>query len=145
MSTDRVTGAVGPMTVQCGLTGHSVIDYDRRRMRKALVSGAAIVRKEARRLVSRRAISLAGEFPGLRTGAMARAIGVVSKGTKGGWVKVGVRSIPGSDFYPAFLAYGSPATGLAARGNFMTAALDAKQGDVRSLVREALANALVPR
>lgn len=145
MSDERSNGNVGGIEVACGLTGHSAIDYDRRRMRKALREGAAIVRKEARRLVSRRAVSAPGEFPAQQTGALKRAIGIVGKGSKGGWIKVGVRSIPNSVFYPAFLFYGSPKTGLAKRGNFMTAALAEKRDQVRGMIRGALANALVPR
>lgn len=130
---------------EVGLSGHEVIDYDRRAMRKALLQGAGKIRAEARRIVSRRAISGAGEFPGMQTGKLKRAIGIVSKGSKGGWVKIGVKSIQGSVFYPAFLFYGSPKTGLARRGNFMEAALAAKREAVRGDVRSALKNALVPR
>lgn len=130
---------------EVGLSGHEVIDYDRRAMRKALLQGAGKIRAEARRIVSRRAISGAGEFPGMQTGKLKRAIGIVSRGSKGGWVKIGVKSIQGSVFYPAFLFYGSPKTGLARRGNFMEAALAAKREAVRGDVRSALKNALVPR
>lgn len=136
---------LGGFQLEVGLTGHKIIDYDRKAMRKALVRGAAEVRKEARRIVSRRAISKPGEFPGLQTGALKRAIGIVSKGSKGGWVKIGVKSIKGSIFYPAFLFYGSPKTNLAKRGNFMISALETKKQTVRTEIRDALKNALVPR
>lgn len=114
-------------------------------IRASLVKGAAVVRKEARRIVSRRAVSLAGEFPGMQTGALKRAIGVVGKGSKGGWVKVGVRSIPNSVFYPAFLFYGSPKTNLAKRGNFMTEALDKRRDEVRGTIRTAFQQAIEAR
>lgn len=145
MSTERAAGAIGPFEVECGLTGHSAIDYDRRRMRKALREGAKVVIKEARRLVSRSAISGAGGFPGEQSGRLRRAIGVVRTGSKGGWVKVGVRSIKGSIFYPAFLFYGSPKTGLQKRGNYITAAAETKREGVRGMVQASLANSLVPR
>jgi len=131
--------------VRVGLDFHRTIDYDRKAMRAALGRGASEVRKAARRIVSRRAISLAGEFPGMQTGKLKRAIGIVSRGSKGGWVKIGVRSIPSNDFYPAFLFYGSPKTGLKKRGNFMVAALSEKREAIRSIARNALKNALVPR
>ncbi len=134
-----------PFELEVGLFGHKIIDYDRKAMRRALVKGAAQVRKEARRIVSRRAISNPGEFPGLQTGALKRAIGIVGRGSKGGWVKIGVKTIKGQDFYPAFLFYGSPKTNLAKRGNFMTSALAAKREAVRSNIREALKTSLVPR
>jgi len=102
-----VTGqTLGGLEIQVGLEFHKVIDYDTKQMRAALVRGAASVRKEARRLLSRRAVSKPGEVPGRRSGNLRRAIGVVSKGTKGGWIKVGPRSIDNSIFYPAFLFYG---------------------------------------
>ena len=145
MERENSTGNLGGVELQVGLEFHKTIDYDRKAMRKALVRGAAEVRKQARRLVSRRSISLAGDFPGSQTGALKRAIGIVSRGSKGGWVKVGIRSIPNSVFYPAFLFYGSPKTGLEKRANFMTAALDEKREAVRSMIRDALKNSLVPR
>lgn len=114
-------------------------------IRASLVKGAAVVRKEARRIVSRRAVSLAGEFPGMQTGALKRAIGIVGKGSKGGWVKVGVRSIPNSIFYPAFLFYGSPKTNLAKRGNFMEQALDGRREEVRSMIRTSFQQAIEAR
>lgn len=141
----RTGNSLGEIGFEVGLSGHSVIDYDRKAMRRALVRGAAQIRKEARRIVSRRAISRPGEFPGLQTGTLKRAIGIVSKGSKGGWVKVGVKTIKGSDFYPAFLFYGSPKTNLAKRGNFMVSALETKRETVRDEIRAALKNSLVPR
>lgn len=145
MDSERASGVVGGISLSAGLTFHKVIDYDRKAMRRALVKGAAQIRKEARRIVSRRAISRPGEVPGMQTGALKRAIGIVSKGSKGGWVKVGVRTIQGSVFYPAFLHYGSPKTNLQKRGNFMIQALDVKRETVRDEIREALKNSLVPR
>ena len=175
MDNEGASGDIGSFTIEVGLQFHKIIDYDRKAMRQALVKGGAEVRKEARRILSRRAISMAGEFPGQQTGALKRSIGVVSKGTGGGWVKIGPRSIPKSKFYPAFLFYGtrvrnskganidarvwrkrtrylSAATistvsdqRLMPRGNFMTAALDTKRESVRGNIREALKNSLVPR
>lgn len=146
MDRESSSGSLGGVEVRVGLEFHKTIDYDRKAMRKALREGAAQVRKEARRIVSRRAISLAGQFPGMQTGTLKRAIGIVSKGSKGGWIKIGVRkSKEMTDFYPAFLFYGSTKTGLAKRGNFMTAALEAKRETVRGNIREALKHSLVPR
>lgn len=133
------------LELQVGLEFHKVIDYDRKAMRKALREGGAEVRKEARRLLSRRAVSAPGEIPGMQTGMLKRAIGVVSVGSKGGWVKVGPKTIKGSVFYPAFLFYGSPKTGLEKRGNFMEAALQNKRDVVRSRIQAALKDSLVPR
>lgn len=146
MDRDTSSGNLGGIEVNVGLEFHKTIDYDRRAMRKALAKGAGVVRKEARRLIARRAVSGDGEMPGRRSGEMWRAIGIVSRGSKGGWVKIGVRKTKAMrDFYPAFLFYGSPKTGLAKRGNFMVAALTAKRESVRSDIRAALKDSLVPR
>jgi hypothetical protein len=133
------------IALHVGLEYHSIIDYDRRQMRRALIKGAASVRKEARTLVSRRVVSQPGEFPGEQSGAMRRAIGVTGKGSKGGWIRVGVRAIAGSFYYPAVLFYGSTKRNIAARGNFMTVALANRASEVRDQVRDALRHALVPR
>lgn len=146
MDKESNSAAIGGIELSVGLEFHKIIDYDRKALKKAMREGAAQVRKEARRIVSRRAISAAGEFPGLQTGALKRAIGIVGKGSKGGWIKIGVRkSKEMKDFYPAFLFYGSPSTGLAARGNFMVTALNSKREAVRSQIRAALKDSLVPR
>ncbi|MDE2441877.1 MAG: HK97 gp10 family phage protein [Betaproteobacteria bacterium] len=146
MDKEISAGSFGGFDVRVGLEFHKTIDYDRKAMRKALREGAAQVRKEARRIVSRRAISAAGDFPGLQSGALKRAIGIVSKGSKGGWIKVGVRkSKEMTAFYPAFLFYGSTKNNLARRGNFITTALAAKRESVRGQIRDALKHSLVPR
>nr|WP_311528699.1 hypothetical protein [uncultured Ralstonia sp.] len=145
MSRESSDGQVAGIRLHVGLDFHSTIDYDRKTMRRSLVKGAAVVRKEARTLVSRRVVSQPDEFPGEVTGAMRRAIGVIGRGSKGGWIKVGVRAIQGSFYYPAVLFYGSPARHIAARGNFMTAALANRGSEIREQVRDALRHALVPR
>lgn len=141
-----VTGeGLGGLELAVGLAGHKIIDYDRRAMRKALVRGAADVRKEARRMLARKAVSQPGEVPGMQSGELRRSIGVVSRGSRGGWVKVAPRTIKGSDFYPAFLFYGSPSTGLDPRANFMEMALQNRSEAIRSEIRRALSESLVPR
>lgn len=145
MDTESTRGQIGGMELEVGLRFHKTIDFDRRKLRKAMREGAAKVRKAARRLLSRRAVSAPGEIPGMQTGQLKRAIGIVSRGSKGGWVKVGPRSIPGSPFYPAFLYYGAPKIGLAQRGNYMVEALGASRDEVRRDIRAALQDSLVPR
>lgn len=143
--THRSGGSLGSLELDVGLDYHRTIDYDRRGMRKALVQGAGLVRKDARRQLARRAISAAGQVPGRDSGALQRSIGIVARGSKGGWIKIGPRTIPGSIFYPAFLFYGSPKTGLQPRANYMAQALQNEREPIRNLVREALKGALVPR
>lgn len=145
MEKQSTAGEDGLLVLKVGLEFHKTIDYDRPAMRRALRRGARHLTQESRRLVSRRAISEPGEIPGMQTGRLKRAIGTVSTGRFGGWIKVGVRTIKGSEFYPAFLFYGSPKTGLAPRANFVTEALENKRDAVRGEIRAALRDALVPR
>lgn len=128
------------------LKGHSLIDFDKKRVRKALNQGGGEVRKAARRLVARRAISNPGEFPGRSSGVLMRSIKIYKRGNKGGYVKIGPTKTAEMDvFYPAFLYYGSHKTGLAKRANYMTAALEQKREVVRGIIRSALKNSLKPR
>ena len=145
MEHQHSSGEVAGVRLFVGLNFHQAIDFDRKPLRRALVNGARVVRKEARTLVSRRVVSQPGEFPGQQSGAMRRAIGVIGKGSRGGWIKIGVRAIPGSFYYPAVLFYGSPQRHIAARGNFMTAALANQSAEIRDQVRSALHHALIPR
>lgn len=146
MDNQSRSGNAGGIQLEVGLRFHKIIDYDRKALRKALREGGAMVRKEARRIVSKRAVSLPGEAPGSRTGALKRAIGVVGRGSKGGWIKIGVRKTKEmKDFYPAFLFYGSTKRHLAKRSNFITDALQTKREAVREVIRQALKASLVPR
>lgn len=146
MDQQTSSGSAGGVELHVGLRFHKIIDYERKALRKAMRNGAGVIRKEARRIVSRRAISAPGEAPGSQSGALKRAIGVVARGSKGGWIKVGVRKTKEmQDFYPAFLFYGSPKTGLAKRDNFMVTALTNKRDEVRGQIRGALKDSLVPR
>lgn len=128
------------------IDGFSRIDFDKRLVRKSMRTIGRDVQKEARRLIARRAISGAGEYPGRVTGALWRA--VKYKVSRSGFMAV-VRpektSEMGKDFYPAFLHYGSKKRNLAARKNFMTDALDNRQQNARSVLRGALQDALIPR
>lgn len=88
------------------ISGHSRIDFDKKLVRKAMRKFGAEIRKDARRRVSRRAISVPGEYPGRTTGALFKSI--QSKVSKSGFL---VRIWPEKTaamtaFYPAFLFYG---------------------------------------
>lgn len=93
------------------------LNFNRARVRRAFISIGRQLLRDARRKVSRRAISKAGQVPGFRTGTLAKSIGyVVPRATArrpGFMVKVAhnmpegaSRQIPSKDFYPAFLHYG---------------------------------------
>jgi hypothetical protein len=134
------------LEINATLDGFSRIDFDGRQIRKTMRLLGREVQKEARRLVARRAISGAGEYPGRQTGAMWRSIKY--RVSRPGFL---VRIQPakteemGSDFYPAFLSYGSKKRNLAQRKNFMTDALDSRRAMARSAIKRALQDALVAR
>lgn len=116
--------------------------YNRREITKALRQGGQIVRRESRRLISRRAISSAGQFPGMDTGAMMRSI-KISVGAGGGYVRIMPYKTAemGDDFYPAYLIYGTR-RGIAPRKDFMQAALINRDSEIRHAIRNALSAAL---
>lgn len=145
------------------LDGFSRIDFDAKQVRKGMRQIGADVRKHARRLIARRAISGAGEYPGRQSGTLMRAI--KAKVSRSGFM-VMIRPYKtdemGKHFYPAYLHYGvrryrSAALAkrhkkqpegpyrLAPRRNFMTDALEARRDNARNVLRGVLQDALIPR
>lgn len=125
-------------------TGHSRIDFDEKQVRKAMRQLGADVRKTAQRLVARKAISHAGEFPGKQSGALQRSIKArVSR--PGFLVRIApTKTSEMQDFYPAFLGYGVRGR-FAPRKNYMTEAQDKRSDHVRQVLKQTLIDALVPR
>lgn len=127
------------------IDGFSRIDFDRRKVRKGMGRIGRDVQKESRRLIARRAISGAGEYPGRKTGTLWRA--VKYKVSRAGFMVV-VRPTKTADmdfFYPAVLHYGSEKRNIKARKNFMTDALDNRNQNARSVLRNVLQDSLIPR
>ena len=86
--------------------GFKRIDYDPKVMRKAIKRVAKDVREEARKLISRKAVSLPGTFPGKDTGEMQRSIQI--KMSKSGYSAVvrPTQTKEMKEYYPAFVVYG---------------------------------------
>lgn len=132
--------------VNVKMEGFSRIDFDKKQIRNAMRNIGRDMQREARKLVSRRAISGAGEIPGRLTGATQRSIKY--RVSRPGFL---VRIAPfktaemGKDFYPAFLHYGSEKNNLKPRKNYMVEALERRQSNTRSVLSNALENALIPR
>lgn len=127
--------------IKITVEGFDRLIFNKRELKAAIRKGAGEVRSEARRLIAKRAISNAGDFPGYDSGAMSRAI-KVKVGSGGGYAKVmPYKTAEMKEFYPAFLAYGT-SRGLKPRRNFMIQALDNKQAAVRSAISAALQRAL---
>ena len=148
MDTTRASGSIAGMQVNATIIGHSRIDFDKRPVRKVLRVEARKIQREARRLVSRRAISDAGQNPGLETGTLRRAIDL-RWGSGGWWVKVEPTTarikLSGKMYYPAVLYYGSTKRGIEPRANYMGTALDKRAAPARAAIRQALEQSLKPR
>jgi len=146
--------------------------FNRAKMRRAFIQIGQVHMRDARRLVMRRGRSAPGEYPGFRTGRLARSIGYyvprASKSRPGLMVRIapnqkrgeGNRLIDG-DFYPAFLFYGvkrgskrkkshhkgkSGGNGwrVAPRKNYMTEVLEARKTWTRYVLTRALRTSLRP-
>jgi hypothetical protein len=128
------------------ITGFTRIDFDKKKIRKVLRKEGALVRKIARGLIMRRAISKPGEYPGRKKGATLRSI--KAKVSKSGFL---VRIAPqktaemGKDFYPAYLFYGSVPNNLAPRKNYMTEALDRRREGARAAILNGLKDSFKAR
>ena len=164
---------LGGIEIRVSIEANDIWQYNRKVVAGSLIEGAKDIIKTARRLVSRRTISAAGEYPGYRTGALHNAIGIVKVGSKGGYVRAGVNKTKemGKHFYPAFLYHGvrnasyfknstpksrrrltddqraalASAHGyrLAQRDNYMTAAFESKRSRIRQVIRTAVIKAIV--
>jgi hypothetical protein len=130
------------MEIKIRVKGFKGIDFDKRELKAAIRKGGAVVQKEARRLVARRAISGAGDFPGYDSGAMSRSI-KVKVGSGGGYaVVMPFRTTEmGKDFYPPYLIYGT-SRGLKKRKDFMQQALINKQAQIRLAIRLSIFRAI---
>ena len=138
------------LDVHVGVEGHSKIDFDKRVINRTLFVEGRRTQRTARRLVARKAISEAGQFPGKQTGALQKAIDLVRPRSKVGfWIKVEPTTAKikqtGKIYYPAILHYGSIKRGIAPRENYMTAALETNRAVSRAALAQALEKALIPR
>lgn len=97
--------------------GAQEIRFNKARVRRAFVDIGRSMLRDNRRAVARRAISKAGEAPGMQSGDLAKSIGYYvprASGNRPGFmVKIShnkgegaSKQIPSSDFYPAYLFYG---------------------------------------
>lgn len=139
--------------VNVRIRGFARIDYNRAPIRKVLRQQIALVREEARELVSSASPSSPGEYPGQRKGILKRAI--KSKALRSGLAAVArPEKTPrmGDDYYPAFLLHGVKQRGgrplnpgLQPRGDYMVDALDNRSSSATDALRDALEAALVPR
>jgi len=141
-----------------GFDSYGKLDFDKKEIRKAMRRAGTVVRGEARKLVGKKGGSSEGEYPGLRKGRLRRSI-IYRVSRPGFMVKIEPQKTADmKDFYPAFLWYGvrrgakrgkshkkQAATGawrIAPRENYMVDALNRRADDVRTILRQAFAEAL---
>ena len=115
-------------------------DFTPKHVRKTMRIVGADVRKNARRLVARRAISHAGQYPGMVTGELMRSI--QAHVSRSGWsVRIAsyrtARMKAKNAFYPAYLVYGT-SHGIAPRKDWIDAAHEARTPWIQQVVSTAL-------
>lgn len=127
--------------IRIKIIGFDRLVFDKRDFKKAIREAGNDVKSKAKRLISRKSVSMANDYPGLRTGVMKKSI-KVKIGSGGGYAKVmPYKTAAMEDFYPAFLHYGT-GYGLKPRKNYMVAALDARRAQIKSAFSVWLQNAL---
>lgn len=123
-----------------GFENIKLFQFKRGPMRKAFRSAGRLVAKEAKQKINARSGGFSN-YPAKRTGRLLKSLRVrVSK--PGMLVKVfHEKRADQQDFYAAYLHYGT-SKGLRARDNWIADALADCQGDVRSMLRQGLNEAL---
>lgn len=141
-------------------SGFSRFDFDGKKLKPTLRKVGNEVRKEARKLISRHAVSAPGDFPGKDSGEMQRSI-KVTVGRNGYWAAIAPSKTAKMDvYYPAFVVYGhrAPYTETAAsrkvhrkkvgrkvalpRKNFVVTAAEHKSERFAQEMEKALSDAI---
>ncbi|MBD8592359.1 hypothetical protein IFT75_02950 [Pseudomonas sp. CFBP 8758] len=134
------------------------LDFDKKEIRKAMRKAGVLVRAKGRKLVSKRSVSEKGQYPGMRRGTLRRSI-TYRVSRAGFLVKIEPQKTADmKGFYPAYLWYGvrrnakrgkshrkQEATGpwrIEPRENYMVDALNSSKDAVRSILKQAFADAL---
>jgi len=141
--TNFSVGTVGGNAIKIDIdTRVNMLLFSKREIKAAMKMGGKVVQKEARRLISSRAVSAPDGLPGYDTGAMSKSI-KVTVGSGGGYVKVMPYKTPamGKDYYPAYLIYGTN-RGIEKRADFMQVAFKNKQWMIRQAIRAAFLKSL---
>lgn len=103
MADDRASALIFGARIEKPLT---YADFDTKVLKKSFRSVGAEIRKIARKSVSKKAVSRAGQFPGMETGTLRKSI--KEKVSRSGF-SVGIASykVQGMDkYYPAFVYWG---------------------------------------
>jgi len=125
------------------LEGNILFGYDRDALKKVLRKEGREIKKAGQRLVSRNAVSKAGEYPGLTTGYLHDTI--KTKLASGGMAII-ITHVLGKneDRYPFILAHGALSTGLEPRKDYMLVAINQRRDQTIRALRGAFKQALKP-
>lgn len=120
--------------------GHLQADFSPARMKRTMKFVGQDLRKNARRLVARRAVSAPGGFPGKVTGDLQKS--VKARISRSGWsVKVASYRTDAmkakNAFYPAYLIHGTK-NGVAPRGDYITATYRSRLDWARGAISSSL-------
>jgi hypothetical protein len=148
------------LIIRANLQGRRQIDFDKKKVRKAMRKVGRDVRAEARRLVARQAIfmpigsslsvsyegSKAGEYPARNTGKMQESI--KEKVSRSGFaVSISPQrdQFERDDYYPAMLYYGVKGKSgyrIAPRKNFIVDAVESRRASAEAAIFQALKESL---
>lgn len=130
------------LDIKINVKGHSSLFFDKKELKSAIRKGGTEVQREARRLISSRAVSGAGDLPGYDTGAMSRSV-KTKVGSGGLYAIVSPHKTPemGNDYYPAYLIHGT-SRGIEKRKDFIISALQNKQFAIRLAMRMSLVKSI---
>jgi len=147
--------------INATLDGLTRVDFDKKEIRAVMRKVGRDVRNEARRLVSRRAVSLPDEYPGMQSGQLKKSI--KEKVSPAGFlVTISPRRnmFVGDNYYPAMLYYGvrrgaarnkshkaqtlSGPWRIAPRANFMVDAAEHRREFAQTAIMQGLENSIKP-
>lgn len=96
-----------------------------------------LIRRDARRLVARAAVSKAGEYPGKDSGTLAKTISF-KKFRSGLGVYITHKMKSGQYRYPFALVNGSAETGLEPRADYIADTFESRKVYVQAMLRSSL-------
>ena len=115
----------------------SLWDFDLDKLKAELATESRMMRRDARRLVAKKAISNPGEFPGKDTGVLQKTI-QVKKFRSGLGFYITHRMPSGKFRYPFVLAYGSEKRGIAPRKDHINEVFTKRRPAIIDGLRRAL-------
>lgn len=125
--------------------GFKFFDFDKKVIKRGLRNVGRDIRKEARQLISRKAVSAPGDFPGKDTGVMSKSIkATVSRSGHSVWIRP-TKTAGMRDFYPAFVIYGHRGPKTDSQNQRSKKRKGKKAAEPRKNFIEAAANNYAPR